>query len=133
MMSERPILATIESTRTGPLGTCTVVLAYRDQTHSGTASASVGADVGNSLKLVAEAAAEAIQSQLEGRWNLEVRAVALAEVGDQAVCLVQVADLDAGDMLFGVAGVGNDDVEKAMARAVLDACNRRMQPKLDSD
>ncbi len=133
MMSERPILATIESTLTGSLGMCTVVLAYRNDTHSGTASASVGADIGNSLKLVAEAAAQAIQAQLEGRWNLEVRAVALAEVGDQEVCLVQVADLDAGDMLFGVAGVGNDDVEKAMARAVLDACNRRMQPKLDGD
>jgi hypothetical protein len=132
-MSERPILATIESTRTGPLGTVTVVLAYRDQTHSGSASASVGADIGNSLKLVAEAAASAIQAQLDGRWNLEVQAVALAEVGDQTVCLVQVADLDAGDMLFGVAGVGHDDVEKAMARAVLDATNRRMAPKLDRD
>lgn len=133
MMSDRPILATIESTRTGPLGTCTVVLAYRDDTHSGTASASVGADIGNSLKLVAEAAAAAIQAQLEGRWNLEVQAVELAEIGGQTVCLVQVADLDAGDLLYGVAGVGHDDVEKAMARAVLDACNRRMQPRLDSD
>ncbi|MFC2176986.1 hypothetical protein ACFLRH_01070 [Actinomycetota bacterium] len=132
-MSERPILATIESTRTGPLDTVTVVLAYRDQTHAGTASASVGADIGNSLKLVAEAAASAIEAQVAGEWNLEVRAVALAEVGDQTVCLVQVADLDAGDQLFGVAGVGNDDIEKAMARAVLDATNRRMAPKLDND
>ena len=132
-MSERPILATIESTQTGPLDSVTVVLAYRDQTHSGTASASVGADIGNSLKLVAEAAVRAIEAQVGGQWSLEVRAVAMAEVGDQKVCLVQIADLVAGDVIFGVAGVGADDVEKAMARAVLDATNRRMIPRLDSD
>jgi hypothetical protein len=109
------------------------VLAYRDQTHSGTASASVGADVGNSLKVVAEAAARAIEAGLDGQWSLEVRAVGVAEVGGETVCLVQIADLEAGDVLFGVAGVGDDDVEKAVARAVLDATNRRMLPKLDND
>ncbi len=132
-MTERPILATIESVRTGTLESATVTLAYRDQTNSGSATTSVGAQIGDTLKMVAEAAARAIEAGLEGRWTLEVRAVALGQVGDEQVCLVQVADIEAGDLLFGIAGVGKDDVEKAMARAVLDATNRRMLPKLDSD
>ncbi len=39
--------------------------------------------------------------------------------------------MEAGDVLFGVAGVRRDDVEKVMARAVLDATNRRLIRKLD--
>ena len=130
-MSERPILATIESLQTGSLQTVTVVLAYRDLTHAGSAEGAADIRFDDKLLLVSEAVAKAVEDGVENSWTLEVRAVGMGQVGTEAVCLAQVADLDAGDILFGIAGVGQDDIEKAMARAVLDAVNRRLILKLD--
>jgi hypothetical protein len=132
-MSERPILATIESLQTGPTQSVTVVLAYRDQTHSGSAEGSADAPFDDKLGLVAEAVVRAVEDGVDNRWTLEVRAVGMGQVGSEGVCLAQIADVEVGDTLFGVAGIGRDDVEKTMARAVLDAVNRRLIRKLDGN
>ncbi len=130
-MSERPILATIESLRKGSAQSVTVVLAYRDRTHAGSVEGPADIRFDDKLQLIAEAVAKAVEDGVENRWELAVLAVSMGQVGTEAVCLAQVADLEKGDTLFGIAGVGQDDVEKAMARAVLDAVNRRMIRKLD--
>ena len=130
-MSERPILATIESLRKGSAQSVTVVLAYRDRTHAGSVEGPADIRFDDKLQLIAEAVAKAVEDGVENRWELVVRAVSMGQVGTEAVCLAQIGDLEKGDTLFGIAGVGQDDVEKAMARAVLDAVNRRMIQKLD--
>jgi hypothetical protein len=92
-----------------------------------------GAAVGSSEprerpRLVGEAALRAVESLSGGMVNLELLAIATAEIGDSQVAVAQVRLEPFDEILVGSALVKEDDADGswAAARAVMDALNRRL-------
>lgn len=85
---------------------------------------------GNRLRVIAQAAAEAVLSYLGTSISLHVSDVSVVSMGDQRVALVSVSLIEhltgRERQLIGSSFVKSDDRE-AVARAMLDAVNRQME------
>jgi hypothetical protein len=81
-------------------------------------------------RLVSEATVEALRGQLAEAGQLTVETTAVVQVGDRPVAVVTLLLVGAAreDLLTGSAPVRGTGDHDAVARAVLDAVNRRLTP-----
>lgn len=130
--SERPPRAVIRDldTRRGRDDIhVTATLAFHDRQAEGRASA-VPTRRGR-LRAIAEATLASLDSLVDGRLQAAVDRVTLV-AGDlpAASVLVTLASDQGEETLLGAALVREDDLERAVMRATLDAVNRRAEPFL---
>lgn len=121
---ERSMLAMIESATRGETVRISVTLGHRDGIFVG--SAEGPADDQGLPRLVGEATLKAVEKVTEGRRGFELEGVGWTEVGDVRIAVVQVKEQGWTGYLVGSAAVRGDDRFAAVAKAVLDAVNRRM-------
>jgi hypothetical protein len=127
-MNSRPAIVSIEDS-VGSDGTHVVVtLDWEDHAFTGEA---VGPEDGRS-RLAGEATLSAVSTILGSSTSLELLALATADLGTESVALAQVR-LDNGDVLVGSALERDRDPRLAAARAVMDAINRRISPRLGGE
>jgi len=124
--AERPArarLATMTVSSTRGMGTVEVVLERDDATVTGEASGVFAG--GGCLRLIAEAAYDAVAKLLSGQAGFEVHDVVRVKCGEREV-LVVLANLALEQEVISLAGcvVVGDDLHRAAALAALDSCNR---------
>lgn len=122
----RRTLSEMAWTVAGNLTTCRVELAAGEERQSAEVS---GPSTGRGrLRLAAGAAAQALEKLDTKGLALDVADVIVTEAGGRRVALVLLIVLHAGgeEMLSGAALVRTDEAD-AVARAVLDAANRRIE------
>jgi len=122
-MTKRPVIVGIEGDTEGADARITVVLGYEDGRYYGQALGD--AEPHHRARLAGEAALRAVESLTGSEVDLELLAIAAADLGETRVALAQVR-LDTDEILVGSALIGAGDVEEAAAKAVLDALNRRL-------
>jgi hypothetical protein len=124
-MISRPAIVSIEDSD-GPDGShVTVTLDWADRSWRGEA---VGPAEQRS-RLAAEATLQAVADLLGDRVGFELLAVAATDLGSESVALAQVR-LGSDDVLVGSALEREMDPGLAVARAVMDAINRKIAPLL---
>lgn len=123
---ERPALHSIQEEPDGTRTTMKVTLAWQGEQHVGAASGPAAASA--RLRLIGEAALEAIESLLEGSPPLALDSIGVASIGMRKVLIAVVVGTttkDAEEVGVGAAMSQEDDSDAAV-RAVLDAINRRL-------
>ena len=105
--------------------TATVVLAQGASSHTGVADAAATAT--GAHRSLATATVRALESAVAGRLRAEVDAVTVSPVGGEetAVVLLSLATERGQERLTG-ASLVEGDPQRAVVRAVLAACNRRL-------
>jgi len=105
--------------------TATVVLAQGASSHTGVADAAATAS--GAHRSLAMATVRALESAVAGRMRAEVDAVTVAPVGGEetAVVLLSLATERGQERLTGASLVERDP-QRAVVKAVLAACNRRL-------
>ena len=105
--------------------TATVVLAQGASSHTGVADAAATAT--GAHRSLATATVRALESAVAGRLRAEVDAVTVSPVGGEetAVVLLSLATERGQERLTGASLVERDP-QRAVVRAVLAACNRRL-------
>ena len=105
--------------------TATVVLAQGASSHTGVADAAATAT--GAHRSLATATVRALESAVAGRLRAEVDAVTVGPVGGEetAVVLLSLATERGQERLTGASLVERDP-QRAVVRAVLAACNRRL-------
>jgi len=127
-VNQRPAIVAIEEDADGDDVRVTITLDWRDRRHYGTA---IGrADPPHRARLAAEAALEAVEHMGGDRLQIELMAVATADIGDARVALAQVRLGDDGEVLVGTALEAGAGPSLAAVRAVMAALNRRLGPLL---
>jgi hypothetical protein len=123
---ERPIIADITRSDEDAGAIVSITLDVAGVEHRGAAVGS--SDVRERPRLVGEAALRAVESLSGGSVNLELLAIATAEIGDSQVAVAQVRLEPFDEILVGSALLKADDADGswAAARAVMDALNRRL-------
>ncbi|MDP8959086.1 MAG: hypothetical protein M3N51_07795 [Actinomycetota bacterium] len=121
---ERPVIVGVREAPDGSRTTVTVTLSWRGQSFAGESTGPSAA--ATRLRLIGEAAVRALEQALGGGPALALEAVAVPTVGSRQVAVAQVVTVVNGgeETMVGSALVRNDPAE-ALARAVLDAVNRR--------
>ena len=123
-VNQRPAIVAIEEDADGDDVRVTITLDWRDRRHYGTA---IGrADPPHRARLAAEAALEAVEHMGGDRLQIELMAVATADIGDARVALAQVRLGDDGEVLVGSALLADAGPSLAAVRAVMAALNRRL-------
>jgi len=123
---ERPVIADITLGDEDAGAIVSITLDLQGTEHRGTAVGS--ADVRERPRLVGEAALRAVESIIGGAVDLELLAIATAEIGDTQVAVAQVRLDPFDEILVGSALHKESDADGswAAARAVMDALNRRL-------
>ena len=126
MSQERPIIADITQADEDAGSIVSITLDVAGTEHRGAAVGS--SDAREHPRLVGEAALRAVESISGGSVDLELLAIATAEIGDAQVAVAQVRLDPFDEVLVGSALLRESDVDGswAAARAVMDALNRRL-------
>lgn len=126
MTQDRPIIADITQADEDAGAIVSITLAAGGIEHRGAAVGS--SDLRERPRLIGEAALRAVESLTGGVVNLELLAIATAEIGDTRVAVAQVRLDPFDEILVGSAlhKEGDADGSWAAARAVMDALNRRL-------
>lgn len=106
----------------GDAVTVTVVLIQYDNEFRGEASGP--ADVKSRLDVISEATLRAAQVASEKELSLEFGGMAITDLKSKPIALALVRVQDEASVFVGTARVRNDGVNKAVARAIMDAVNR---------
>lgn len=122
-MTKRPAIAGIQGEVEGDDARITVVLDFNNEQFHGHALGD--ADPNHRARLAGDAALRAVESLADDRINLELMAIAAADLGNERVALAQVR-LDDGEILVGSSILSDVDTEQAAVKAVMDALNRRL-------
>lgn len=125
----RLVLERVQQVTEGMTTTTTVVLLHGEDRHTGVADGA--ATVGGAHRALATATARAVESAAAGRLRLDIEAAdVLAMAGERtAVVLVSVLTARGPERLTG-AVLSGDDPARAVVKAVLAACNRRVSLEL---
>ncbi|MCB2223263.1 MAG: hypothetical protein KQH83_03720 [Actinobacteria bacterium] len=125
-MDERAIIADITQADEDAGAIVSITLDLAGVEHRGAAVGS--SDVRERPRLVGEAALRAVESMTGGAVHLDLLAVASADVGDTRVAVAQVRLDPFEEVLVGSALLRDEDRDGswAVARAVMDALNRRL-------
>ena len=125
-MPERAIIADITQADEDAGAVVSITLDIGGTEHRGAAVGST--DARERPRLVGEAALRAVESLSGNAVNLELLAIASAEVGDTQVAVAQVRLDPFDEVLVGSAIHRDEDQDGswAVARAVMDALNRRL-------
>jgi hypothetical protein len=125
-MTERAIIADITQADEEAGAMVSITLDIGGIEHRGAAIGST--DARERPRLVGEAALRAVESLSGGAVTLELLAIASADVGDTQVAVAQVRLDPFDEVLVGSAlhRVEDQDGSWAVARAVMDALNRRL-------
>lgn len=121
---DRPAIFGVHEIPEGPRTTVTVTLGWHGEEYAGTASGPAAQSA--RLRLVGEAALDAIESLLDGD------ALALDAIGNPAIGMktvivaVVVATGDRGEEISVGSALSTGDDSETAVRAVLDALNRRI-------
>jgi|FLYL01.1.fsa_nt_gi hypothetical protein len=118
----RALLATIDHRVEPDSLRVEVTLGWRDVPYVGSARGDL--DQRHLPRLVGEATLDAVR-RIDGRRLFELEAVGWSDLGDLRVAVAQVREPGKGD-LVGSALVRSGDGLAAVAKAVLDAINRRI-------
>ena len=102
----------------------TVVLDYHDHRFYGQALGDAAPQ--HRARLAGEAALRAVESLTGSRVQLELLAVAAADLGRARVALAQIR-LDDDEILVGSALMPDGEADQAAVKAVMDALNRRLE------
>jgi hypothetical protein len=123
---ERPIIADITQADEDAGSVVSITLDLGGIEHRGAAVGST--EVRERPRLVGEAALRAVESLSGGSLNLELLAIATAEIGGERVAVAQVRLEPFQEVLVGSALHRDEDADGswAAARAVMDALNRRL-------
>lgn len=126
MTQDRPIIADITQADEDAGAIVSITLDSGGIEHRGAAVGS--SDLRERPRLIGEAALRAVESLTGGMVNLELLAIATAEIGDTQVAVAQVRLDPFDEILVGSAlhKEGDADGSWAAARAVMDALNRRL-------
>ena len=125
-MEERAVIADISQADEDAGAIVSITLDLGGTEHHGAAVGST--DPSERPRLVGEAALRAVESLTGDAVQLELLAVASADVGDTRVAVAQVRLDPFEETLVGSAMLREDDADGswAVARAVMDALNRRL-------
>lgn len=123
-MSERPAIIQISEAVEGDDARVMITLSWADTSFTGEAIGSSDAD--HRARLVGEATLRAVERVAEGRFHLDLEAVATQDLGVVQVALAQVTLTETGESLVGSALVSEHDPSAATVKAILDAINRRL-------
>ena len=123
-MTVRPVLLSVEQKTLGQRALIEVTLTSRHEHFVGRAEGD--GDPSHRHRLVGEATLKALQS-LAPELKLDLTAVGTSNLGDLKVALAQVRQNDT-DLVGSALVIGGDPV-MATAKAVLDALNRKLEPK----
>jgi hypothetical protein len=128
-LPERLVLERVQQVTEGMTTTSTVVLAQGGHRHTGVAEGAATTSGGH--RSLAAATARALESAASGRLRLDVEAADLVAFADSrtAVVLLSVMTRRGAERLSG-ATVAGDDPGRAVVKAVLAACNRRVGAEL---
>ncbi len=126
MTDDRPIIADITRADEDAGAIVSITLDLAGTVHRGAAVGS--SEPRERPRLVGEAALRAVESLSGDVVDLELLAIATAEVGDARVAVAQVRLEPFQEVLVGSALVRDEDADGswAAARAVMDALNRRL-------
>jgi hypothetical protein len=130
-LPERLVLERVQQVTEGMTTTSTVVLAQGDHRHTGVAEGAATTSGGH--RSLAAATARALESAASGRLRFDIEAADLVTFADSrtAVVLLSVMTRRGAERLSG-ASVAGDDPTRAVVKAVLAACNRRVGAELVS-
>jgi len=126
---ERLVLERVQQVTETMTTTSTVVLRNGEDRHTGVADGA--ATVGGSHRSLAAATARAVESAASGKVRLDVEAADVLTVASEAtaVVLLTVLSRRGTERLTGAVLVGADPA-RAVVKAVLTACNRRVSREL---
>mgnify|MGYP001812066090 CR=1 FL=1 len=126
MSNRRPIIADITQADEDAGAIVSITLDAGGAEHRGSAVGS--SEVRERPRLVGEAALRAVESLSGGLVDLELLAIATAEIGGDRVAVAQVRLDPFEEVLVGSALQRDEDADGswAAARAVMDALNRRL-------
>ncbi|MFP5334449.1 MAG: hypothetical protein ACLGIV_03965 [Actinomycetes bacterium] len=125
----RLVLERVQQVTEGMTTTTTVVLLHGDDRHTGVAEGA--ATVGGAHRALATATARAVESAAAGRLRLDIEAADVVTMAGERTALVLVSVLTArGPERLTGAVLSGDDPGRAVVKAVLAACNRRVSLEL---
>ena len=118
----RPELIMLDEVVDGDTVTVTVVLIQFDNEYRGTATGP--ADVKARLDVISQATLNAAQVASDKELILEYGGMAITDLKSKPIALALIRVQDEASVFVGTARVRNDGVNKAVARAIMDAVNR---------
>jgi len=124
--AERVVFESASAVRRGLSATAEVVLRRGDEVVSGSAEGSPAAVA--TQRLVAEATLDSLRAFEPATSRADVETATIAHVGERQVALTTIVLVvpPNEEVMCGSAPVRGGDVHEALARAVLDALNRRL-------
>lgn len=127
----RPRIERVEAEHAGLRGHVRVVLSFGGQEEEG--SAQGPGPVSAMVRLTAEATLQAVVRLQPGLPDIEVDATGVTRIGEHEVAAVAIKVSTRGQeqVLVGSARVGDAGAYDAVARAALDATNRRLPALLE--
>lgn len=118
----RPELIMLDEEIDGDIVTVTVVLVQDDLEFRGEATGP--SDVKLRLDVISEATLQAAQVASHKELVLEYGGMAITDLKSKPIALALIRVQGETSVLVGTARVRNDGVNKAVARAIMDAVNR---------
>jgi len=124
--SDRVVFESASAVRRGLSATAEVVLRRGEEVVSGSAEGSPAAVA--TQRLVAEATLDSLRAFEPATSRADVETATIAQVGERQVALTTIVLVvpPNEEVMCGSAPVRGGDVHEALARAVLDALNRRL-------
>lgn len=125
----RLVLERVQQVTEGMTTTSTVVLSHGTHLHTGVADGA--ATVGGAHRSLAAATARALESAASGRLRLDVHTADLVACAGErtAVVVLNVMTRRGAERLSG-ASIAGEEAGRAVVKAVLAACNRRISLEL---